>query len=56
MEELRARYGDVRETEGFSYSAKLIPSIVFKPKKDTEALTVQKVNITPVHQSYERHG
>jgi len=47
MEELRAKYGDIRETEGFVYSKKLIPSIVFKPKKETESLTVQKIYSTP---------
>ncbi len=48
MEELRAKYGDVRETECFSYSPKLIPSIIFKPKKDTENFTVQKIYTSPV--------
>lgn len=35
IEELRAEYGDTREAEGFVYSEKLIPSVVFKAKKDT---------------------
>jgi len=48
MEELRAKYGDVREAEGFVYSEKLIPAIVFKPRKGAEGLTVQRVEITPV--------
>ena len=47
MEELRAKYGDVREAESFVHSEKLTPSIVFKPKEDTEGLTVHKVEITP---------
>jgi hypothetical protein len=47
IEELRAKYGDVREAEGFVHSEKLIPAIVFKPKEDTEGLTVHKVEITP---------
>ena len=34
IEELRAKYGDVREAEGFVYSEELAPSIIFKPKKD----------------------
>ena len=33
LDELKARYGDVREAEGFVYSGKLIPSVVFKPKR-----------------------
>ena len=32
IEELMARYGDVREAEGFVYSKELKPSIIFKPK------------------------
>ena len=47
IEELRAKYGDIREAEGFAYSEKLMPSIVFKPKKDTEDRALQKVEIAP---------
>jgi len=32
LEELRAKYGDVREAEGFIYSERCKPSIVLKPK------------------------
>jgi anaerobic dimethyl sulfoxide reductase subunit B (iron-sulfur subunit) len=32
IEELRAKYGDVREAEGFSYYEKSEPNIIFKPK------------------------
>jgi anaerobic dimethyl sulfoxide reductase subunit B (iron-sulfur subunit) len=32
LDELLARYGEAREGEGFTYSAELKPSIVFKPK------------------------
>ena len=32
IEELRAKYGDVTEAPGFTYSAKSKPAIVFKPK------------------------
>ncbi len=35
LEELRAKYGDVKEAEGFNYNKKLRPSLVLKPKKDT---------------------
>ena len=31
--ELKARYGDMREAEGFVYSEDAMPSIVFKPKQ-----------------------
>ena len=33
IHELRAKYSDVRDTEGFVYSQALAPSITFKPKK-----------------------
>ncbi|MFC2051919.1 4Fe-4S dicluster domain-containing protein [Chloroflexota bacterium] len=33
IDELRAKYGDVVEAEGFSYSARFKPCVVFKPKK-----------------------
>ncbi len=33
LEELKAKYGDIREVEGFVYSEQLKPSIVFKPKQ-----------------------
>ena len=47
IEGLRAKYGDNREAESFVYSEKLIPSITFKPTKDTKGLAVQKIEITP---------
>ncbi|MFC1951572.1 4Fe-4S dicluster domain-containing protein [Chloroflexota bacterium] len=34
IEELRAKYGNMKEAEGFAYSKELTPSIVFKPKKE----------------------
>ncbi|MFH1628760.1 MAG: 4Fe-4S dicluster domain-containing protein [Pseudomonadota bacterium] len=47
MDELRERYGDVREAEGFLYEGNLMPSIVFNPKKDTKGLAVKKVEVSP---------
>ncbi len=47
IDELREKYGDVRDTESFVYSEDLIPSIIFKPKKDTRGLVVRKVEIRP---------
>ena len=32
LNELKEQYGDVQEAEGFVYSKKAMPSIVFKPK------------------------
>lgn len=35
LEELKVKYGDVRDAESFEYSDSLLPSIIFRPKKDT---------------------
>ena len=51
IEELRAKYGDNREAEGFLYSEKIAPSITFKPKKDTKRLDVQRVEVCPCFNS-----
>ncbi len=32
LEELKAKYGDAEEAEGFTYSDELKPSVLFKPK------------------------
>jgi len=32
IDELHAIYGDIKEAEGFSFSPKLRPSVIFKPK------------------------
>jgi len=34
LDELKAKYGNTRSAEGFSYAEDLAPSIIFKPKKD----------------------
>jgi hypothetical protein len=47
IEELRAKYGDIRKTEGWFYSEKLMPSIIFKPKEDTEGFAIQRIVVTP---------
>jgi anaerobic dimethyl sulfoxide reductase subunit B (iron-sulfur subunit) len=47
IEELRAKYGDIQQAEGFTYSAELAPSVIFKPKKDTQALPVKKIVTAP---------
>jgi len=47
IEELRAKYVDIREAEGFAYADELIPSIIFKPKKDTKDLVIQKIEVAP---------
>lgn len=35
LEELRVRYGDIKEAEGFTYSDKIEPPVIFKPKPKT---------------------
>jgi len=47
LEELRAKYGTVTDSEGFVYSEDLVPSVVFKPKRDTKGLVAQKVLVSP---------
>lgn len=47
LDDLRGRYGDVRETEGFTCSEKLAPAVIFKPKKDPRNLTIREVKVTP---------
>jgi len=47
LDELRAKYGDVKNAEGFVYSRDLAPSVTFKPKQDTKGLVVQKILISP---------
>lgn len=34
LDELKRKYGDIKEAEGFVYSAKTNPSVVFKPKSN----------------------
>ena len=39
IDEMRAKYGEDRETVGFVYDEKLAPSIVFKPKAEVFVLS-----------------
>lgn len=47
MDELRAKYGDIRDAENFVYDKDLEPSVTFKPKKDTKSRVTQKIEIMP---------
>jgi len=47
IDELRAKYGDEREAEGFTFSEELAPCLIFKPKKDTKNRAVAKIEIAP---------
>ena len=33
LKELKAKYGEIQETSGFTYSGKVKPAVIFKPKK-----------------------
>jgi anaerobic dimethyl sulfoxide reductase subunit B (iron-sulfur subunit) len=46
--ELRAKYGDIRDAEGFVYYEGLAPSVTFKPKKDTKSRVTRRVEIVPI--------
>lgn len=48
IDELRKKYGNFKETENFTYSEELAPSIVLKPKRDTKGLAVQRVEVAPI--------
>lgn len=45
--ELRAKYGDVREAEGFQYASSLGPAVVFKPKRDEAHRAVRRIETVP---------
>lgn len=47
IDELRAKYGDCREAEGFTYDEELIPSITFTPKNDKRKLALLQIKVTP---------
>ena len=47
IDELRAKYGDVRCAEGFLYSEDIAPSVIFKPKQDAKGLVTQKILMSP---------
>lgn len=48
LEELKSKYGDCTEAEGFTYKQKLKPSVILQPKKDKKSRPVQKIEIAPV--------
>ena len=47
IDELKAKYGDIRDAENFVYAKDLEPSVTFKPKKDTKGRITQKIEIMP---------
>lgn len=51
LEELKAKYGDFKEAECFTYFEEVAPSVVFKPKKDIKGLVTKRLEITPCSRS-----
>jgi anaerobic dimethyl sulfoxide reductase subunit B (iron-sulfur subunit) len=47
MTSLRLKYGSCCETDGFEYNKDLAPSIIIKPKVDTNNLELKKILIVP---------
>lgn len=47
LDELRAKYCDARDTEGFVYFENLAPSVTFKPKHDAKGLVTQRMSVSP---------
>ncbi|RJQ38123.1 MAG: 4Fe-4S dicluster domain-containing protein [Dehalococcoidia bacterium] len=47
LDDLKVKYGEARDAEGFTYSEELRPSIIFKPRKDTGHLPLRRIIVTP---------
>jgi anaerobic dimethyl sulfoxide reductase subunit B (iron-sulfur subunit) len=47
MEALQAKYGNIREAEGYIHDANLNPSIIFKVKSEAKALSIEKKDYIP---------
>ena len=47
IDELKVKYKAVESAENFTYIESLKPSVVFKPKKDTKGLSIQRIEIKP---------
>jgi hypothetical protein len=47
MEALQAKYGNIREAEGYIHDANLNPSIIFKVKSEAIALSIEKKDYIP---------
>jgi anaerobic dimethyl sulfoxide reductase subunit B len=54
IEELRAKYGDMRQAEGFAYEKSVAPNITLKPKVDKLGLPIQKIWVSPMRQMFGR--
>ncbi len=48
LDELKAKYGQTQKADGFVYSRKVKPSVVFKPKSDERGLVVQRRDVHPI--------
>jgi len=47
LDELEKKYGTARDAEGFTYSSKHQPSIIFKPRKEDAERPVRKIMNVP---------
>ncbi|MFH1651967.1 MAG: 4Fe-4S dicluster domain-containing protein [Chloroflexota bacterium] len=47
LDELKKKYGEAREAEGFVFHGKLIPSIIYRPKKDAADRQPKKITKVP---------
>ncbi|MBI2857590.1 MAG: 4Fe-4S dicluster domain-containing protein [Chloroflexi bacterium] len=48
IDELKKKYGNNLEAEGFEVDASLCPSTIFKPKWDTKKLKLMRVDVAPL--------
>ena len=47
LDDLREKYGDIRDAEGFVCFPECNPSIIFKPRKDNKQRSVKKIITVP---------
>ncbi len=48
IDELKKKYGNAVDAEGFAADPSLCPSTIFKPKWDTKKLVVMRVDVVPL--------
>jgi anaerobic dimethyl sulfoxide reductase subunit B (iron-sulfur subunit) len=47
LDDLREKYGDIRDAEGFTFFSECNPSIIFRPRKDNKQRPVKKIITVP---------
>lgn len=48
IDDLQAKHGNGREAEYFVYQDESDPCTIFKPKKDSQGLAIQRIEVTPL--------